>query len=265
MSTNYKRKVEYNQQRNTLTIDIKAFGLGLNEDGASSLVAKSMDDFEDVMDFAFKSMQTIGIGMVEGVEIVPWVDNPQFQLAAGLADTLQVCPKDDDGSNCNTVSTEMKKMTLSSNAEFIATLNRVMRGGIDELYNLQQCRSLLHSFPKCDNEKVLVNHKTDDTSSMTVGELKNELNEEKITNALENVQDYTTYFYGPCLQALSSDYGGQKGGTVMVKSWYSTKECQDVTCTVPGVTVSKEGKCAIDDTISSRNSVAQYCMPRLDE
>jgi len=235
-----------------------------------------MDDFEDVMNFAFKSMQTIGIGMVEGVEIVPWVDNPQFQVAAGLADTLQVCPKDDydddkdddgnDGSDCNTVSTEMKKMTLSSNAEFIATLNRVMRGGIDNLYNLQQCRSLLHTFPKCDYGKVLVNHKTDDTSSKTVGELKNELNEEIITVALEYVQDYTTYFYGPCLQALSSDYGGQKGGTVMVKSWFSTKECQDVTCTVPGVTISKEGTCKMDDVaMSSTNSVAQYCMPRLDE
>jgi len=270
-SGKYKRKIDYNQQRNSLTISIKAHGLGLNEDGAVSMIASSMDDFEDVMNFAFKSMQTEGIGMVQGVEIVPWVDNPQFQVAAGLADTLQVCDDDEDekkGDNekekCSTFPIEMKKMTLSSNAEFIATLNRVMMAAIDNLYNLQNCQSLLYDFSEADANKLLVNHKTDDASSITVNELKQKVDKKALSNAQEYVQKYTKYFYGPCMQALSNDYAGQKGGTVMVKNWFSTEQCQDITCTAMGAIIGEDGKCSMSEGEDvSRLTIEQYCMPRL--
>ena len=62
-------------------ITIKAFGLGLNGDGADTLVARSLEDYDAALKFAFKSMQTDGVGQIHGVEVVSWMKNLQFQNA----------------------------------------------------------------------------------------------------------------------------------------------------------------------------------------
>ena len=62
-------------------ITIKAFGLGLNGDGADTLVARSIEDYDAALKFAFKSMQTDGVGQIHGVEVVSWMKNLQFQNA----------------------------------------------------------------------------------------------------------------------------------------------------------------------------------------
>ena len=128
-----------------------------------------MDDFNKVMDFAFQSMQTVGIGMVQAIEIVPWVDNPQFHVAAGLATILNNCgvDEDEDGDGdgtkkvCTSVSSEIKKMHLSQNGEYVATMNRVMRIKIDRLYSMQQCRSMLGAWPTDYEDQELINVRED--------------------------------------------------------------------------------------------------------
>ena len=62
-------------------IKIKAFGIGINADGASTLVATDRDTFDAAAQYAFKSMQNEGVGMIRGVEIVPWSSNLQFNNA----------------------------------------------------------------------------------------------------------------------------------------------------------------------------------------
>ncbi len=72
-----------------LTIKIIGFGLGLTQEGSETMVATTMDEFTSVMKFSFNSMtraeQSFRIGMVYGIEVVPWVHNTKFQLAAKLA------------------------------------------------------------------------------------------------------------------------------------------------------------------------------------
>jgi len=74
----------------SLDIDILAYGLGLNQDGLGSLTSNTLSDVNDVKKFAFKSFTTSNekdqIGMVYGMEIVPWVDNTAFQVASKLLD-----------------------------------------------------------------------------------------------------------------------------------------------------------------------------------
>lgn len=74
----------------SMEIKILGFGLGLNKDGLNTLVTTSLDEFNKVMQFVFKSIMrtedTSNIGIVYGVELVPWVDNPAFQLASKLLD-----------------------------------------------------------------------------------------------------------------------------------------------------------------------------------
>jgi hypothetical protein len=200
--------------KSNLVIYIRGYGLGLNMDGSSSLQARSMDDFKDVMDYAFQSMQQKNVGMVHGIEIVSWVDNPQFQVAARLTDTQTECTTapgpapattpatvtppgttpaptpagagQTPAAECRPVSMELKKMNLVSNGEYIMTMNSILRMMLDSLYNMQFCRQMLHSFFADQAQAPLVNHRkfkpiggpgTANGTAMTVDMLKVRSNE----------------------------------------------------------------------------------------
>lgn len=62
-------------------ISIKAFGIGLNSEGADTLAARSLEDYDKAIKFAFKSMQNDNVGQIHGVEVVSWMNNLQFQNA----------------------------------------------------------------------------------------------------------------------------------------------------------------------------------------
>jgi len=70
----------------SLEIKILGFGLGLNIAGSSTLVSTNLAEFNEVMKFAFTAFTTAEnaahIGMVYGIEVVPWVDNTEFQVAS---------------------------------------------------------------------------------------------------------------------------------------------------------------------------------------
>ena len=80
----------------SLRIKIAGWGCGLTQEGSETFVASSLQDFEDVMEFAFKTMTTneapLNIGMVYGIEVLPWVHNISFQVAAKLSDKLIEIP-----------------------------------------------------------------------------------------------------------------------------------------------------------------------------
>ena len=80
---------------NTLSIEISAYGLGLNKNGKEALVATSLDEFNQVMKFALDSMinfpsnkekinrngiliSTLELGVIHEMEVAPWVDNAEF-------------------------------------------------------------------------------------------------------------------------------------------------------------------------------------------
>ena len=74
-----------------LTIKINGFGLGLTESGSETLMATTLDQFNGVMTFAYNTMtknpNAHHIGMVFGIEVVPWAENTKFQVAANIAST----------------------------------------------------------------------------------------------------------------------------------------------------------------------------------
>jgi len=73
----------------TLTINIFGYGLTMEESsGVGSLLATSLDDYEDVQNYAFNAMKDTKSGLVQAIEIFPWVSNMQFQMGSGIeADT----------------------------------------------------------------------------------------------------------------------------------------------------------------------------------
>ena len=74
----------------TLKISINGYGLGLTAEGSETLVARNVEEFNGVMKFAWKTMTTgedaVHTGMVYGIEIVPWVENVQFQVVSGVTE-----------------------------------------------------------------------------------------------------------------------------------------------------------------------------------
>jgi len=62
-------------------ITIKAFGIGLNQDGSDTLVARNLEDYDAAVKYAFKSMMNDNVGQIHGVEVVSWMNNLQFQNA----------------------------------------------------------------------------------------------------------------------------------------------------------------------------------------
>jgi len=92
----YKSTSKSSSAEKTLIITILGYGLGLGTEGASSLVSTNLEEYQDVMKFAFKSFtQTemgTNIGMVYGFELVPWVDNIAFQIASKVMDEEVIIP-----------------------------------------------------------------------------------------------------------------------------------------------------------------------------
>jgi hypothetical protein len=89
-SGSYASSSTFNQEESGLTINIKGWGLGLSQDGSEVLVATSLAEFNGVMRFAFRTMTTIPdavhVGMVYGMEVLPWVHNTMFQVQAAVND-----------------------------------------------------------------------------------------------------------------------------------------------------------------------------------
>jgi len=88
-SASSSKRVE--KSMSTLKIKIVGFGLGLDKDGSETLVATSLEEYNAVMSFAYNSMTrgnqgSAQTGMVYGIEVVPWVNNPSFQVAIKLSE-----------------------------------------------------------------------------------------------------------------------------------------------------------------------------------
>lgn len=87
----------------TLEIKVLGYGLGLNDgtgESTDTLVARSLDDYTRIINYAYAIMTQTNannnvrdLGMVSGVEVIPWVDNPSFQVAVKLHNADIQVPK----------------------------------------------------------------------------------------------------------------------------------------------------------------------------
>ncbi len=89
-TSEFQSKQKYLSINQSLRIKIKAYGLGLTEQGADVLVPTSLEEFQKVMKFAYnqltKSPFADHVGMVYGMEVAPWIENVEFQIQAKIGD-----------------------------------------------------------------------------------------------------------------------------------------------------------------------------------
>lgn len=78
----------------SLEMRVVAYGLTLNKEGAGSLVPNSLEEFSEVMKYSYEVMaksqtpRNEQLGMVYGVELVPWTDSVSFQVAAKVTEEV---------------------------------------------------------------------------------------------------------------------------------------------------------------------------------
>jgi hypothetical protein len=87
---------KFNGITSSLQITILGFGMGLTSEGSETMVATSMEEYKNVMIYSFKSFtqneDSHNVGMVYGMEVVPWVNNVAFQAAAKVDSEIVEVP-----------------------------------------------------------------------------------------------------------------------------------------------------------------------------
>ncbi len=122
-----------------LSITTLAFGLGKNE--KASIISYDLETFKAAIKDAFMSMQNPRTGKVSSIEVVPWVENTQFQNLISLSqDTFSVYKKPDGTEEKRKMSLFEKKQILNSNAEFLIEIERADRNLMNMYYKSKLCR-----------------------------------------------------------------------------------------------------------------------------
>lgn len=181
-----------------LTIETTAFGLGKNE--SASLVAYDLDTFRKAVKDAFISMQNDDTGMVTTVEVVPWVENSDFQRILKLQDARS-------GDKGETISPYAQKRILNQNGEFMAELDRAARAKLNVYYKAKQCRRRIDVdykqngklLPEFETANIL-NHRS--KAKLPLATLDQQLNDKLINDLFD---EHSKFLYGD---------GDGKGGVV---------------------------------------------------
>lgn len=122
------------QESSSKYLTIESTALGLGKDDKASLIAYDLETFRKAIKDAFISMQQEDTGMVTSIEVVPWVENADFQRILKLQESKP-------GPDGKTVSPYAQKRILDQNGEFLAEVDRVARAKLNVYYKAKQCRA----------------------------------------------------------------------------------------------------------------------------
>lgn len=246
-----------------LTITTNAFGLGKNE--GATLISYDLESFKAAIKDAFISMQNPMTGKVTTMEVVPWVENTEFQSLVKLEKEV---PDPDKGGK--PMLLYKKKHILNQNAEFLAEVERADRNYMNIFYKAKICQQTIRAtWYKGDKlhpsakDLTIVNNKFPN-ETMLLGELDSLLTDQNVDILLDNEE---AFMYGGKVgekkgsgdKTAGKTGGGDKASAVMcidkllesgmfVTSWRQIKECVEIRGKLSAVIGEK-----VDD----------YCMPQI--
>jgi len=146
ISTDYNLEDTFNRKASQLrlTITSAAFGLGKNE--TATLISYDFESFKKAIKDAFISMQNPGTGKVTSMEVVPWVENTEFQDLIGIEESGVKFESsvNEKGEVIRKAKPKLllyeKKHNLTANAEFFAEIDRADRYMMNIYYKAKICR-----------------------------------------------------------------------------------------------------------------------------
>ena len=249
-----KNSFKTKAQSKKLTITSRAWGLGKNQN--ATLISYDLPTFKTAIKDAFISMQHPLTGRVTTMEIIPWVENAEFQNYIKLEEDTT----DPSGKKLDLFE---KKRILNLNTEFLAQIQRTDRSMMEIYYKAILCRQVIDSrwkiqesggdklvFIKDLSGLKIQNNRTRDT--MTINDLDAELSPEKIDELLARERRFMRGIKGE--DGVYTKGAAQCIKTIMTegifkKSWRDIQICQNLRSQFAVTTMNSR----IDD----------YCMPKL--
>ncbi|MBU2510104.1 hypothetical protein KJ966_02160 [bacterium] len=226
-----------------LSILTRAYGLGKNE--GATLISYDVPTFKAAIKDAFISMQNPMTGKVTTMEIVPWVENTEFQSLIALEKDVP------DPLTGRTMLLYKKKQILNGNAEFLAEIERADRAMMNIYYKAKICKQTIQANWLTGTETIKPEYK-----DLEIGNnrfpikkikldalLKEHLTEPKIEELIKKEE---TFMYGSnganiCIMKML-DSG------MYIKSYRDIDECKQLRGKLSAV---------INDVID------EYCMPEV--
>ncbi len=226
-----------------LTITSRAYGLGKNE--GATLISYDVPTFKAAIKDAFISMQNPMTGKVTTMEIVPWVENTEFQNLIALEKEVV------DPVTNRTMLLYKKKQILNGNAEFLAEIERHDRNLMNIYYKSKICKQTIEANWMKDNTTIQPEYK-----EMFIGNNRFPLKKMKLQKLL--TQHLTTAKIEQLIKDEEKFMYGAQGANVcimkllesgmFVKSYRMIPECKKLRGNLSAV---------INDVIDN------YCMPEM--
>lgn len=181
----------FEEEATSKYLTIESTALGLGKDEKASLISYNLDTFRAAIHDAFISMQQEDTGMVTSIEVVPWVENADFQRVLKLQESKP-------GPDGKIISPYAQKRILNQNGEFLAEVDRVARAKLNVYYKAKQCRAQIDINFKVGGQfapefatSQVENHRTGAKSPLTT--LDQALTDEKIETLFN---EHKTFLYG---------------------------------------------------------------------
>ena len=224
-----------------LSITTRAYGLGKNE--GATLISYDVPTFKAAVKDAFISMQNPMTGKVTNMEIVPWVENTDFQNLIALEKDVP------DPITGKAMLMYKKKQILNGNAEFLAELERHDRNLLNIYYKTKICKQTVEANWMQDKEKILPEYK-----DLEIGNNKFPLKKMRLDKLIEGhltekkieelIKKEETFMYGSnganvCIMKLLES-------GMFVRSYRDISECKQLRGKLSSV---------IGDVVDN------YCMP----
>jgi len=331
---------KYSSITSNLEIITLGYGLGLNKEGLSTLVSATLDEYNDVMRFAFKSFtqndDADNIGMIYAIEVVPWVDNTVFQVASKILDeeveiplsrslipratndgtvegwdnsdvfirgqfqceesyyemdkfgfccertslynpVLQIYEYDDEtklGLDTELVCNPVRKLdksvlknNMSTNGEFAARLDTIVRAMLNHLFTLEKCITSANVFDDKYDYHLLkaqdsVKYDASVEDSFTVKDLKMALDPLGDYGLLKQVgqeiDEFVEMYYQPCIASLfGSDIGSSpdvEPQYFMAYGWLTHTACMKLSCLAENMRWDRKNGGCVPSVITGSNS-----------
>lgn len=268
-SLNYEAERSTESMSLNMKIKISAFGIKLL--GENALMPRNFVEYKNTLDSAFQMMMDPNVGSVASIEVVSWMTNPSYQNLIRVDNSISVGAGD-------TISPFLRRLNLSTNAEHVARLDELIRIKTIRLHQLVSCLSALASFSTADNRRLVRNkhsvctpyeptcddltHNVFTLRSALVGEVDGTYLVQRKANSLNT---FVTRYVKPCLEDLSRDRFGVRGGSMQMFHWTELHGCEEASCLFAGTEWDNEtSTCKV---VSNSDNVdmllEQYCQPEL--
>lgn len=257
-----KRMQSFSSEASSKYLTIVTHAYGLGKDEKASLVAYDLDTFKAAIKDAFISMQNPLTGKVANIEVVPWVENTEFQTVLKLEETETPVEGSTTGQTEKKPLYE-KKHLLNQNAEFLIEVERADRNLINMYYKAKLCKAnIMANYGKDENtlnneydNVKLMNNRTG-AQDKTVKQLYDALQDNYIDGILTKE---TVFMYGS--GGTSGGSGGSSGNAAgganlclkeLMKTGFVTKSYREIDACKS--VLSQAGNVELQ-------VVSDYCMP----